>query len=192
MFDSDQLANQRVHVFETKNGRPSDISKELDNLKSPSRSRTKTRPIKFLPIDRINIIIAVAPNPGAFTEVSKWLEKLDIPAKATAGDVTNYVYRVRYGDAQSIGCSIQALYGQLNGYGPQGYGGGGGSIAACMAQNGGFGGGGSFGGLNSLGGMTGGLGGGQYGGGYGQYGGGYGNQYGGGYGANQYGGGYNQ
>lgn len=192
MFDSDQLANQRVHVFETKNGRPSDISKELDNIEKSISLSDKNSPIKFLPIDRINIIIAVAPNPGAFTEVSKWLEKLDIPAKATAGDVTNYVYRVRYGDAQSIGCSIQALYGQLNGYGPQGYGGGGGSIAACMAQNGGFGGGGSFGGLNSLGGMTGGLGGGQYGGGYGQYGGGYGNQYGGGYGANQYGGGYNQ
>lgn len=200
MFDSDQLANQRVRVFETKNGRPSDISKELDNIEKSISLSEKNAPIKFLPIDRINIIIAVAPNPGAFAEVSKWLEKLDIPAKVSAGDITNYVYHVRYGDAQSIGCSIQALYGQLNGYGPQGYGGGGG-VAACMQMSGGFGGGGgSFGGLNSLGGMTGGLGGnqyggGQYGGGYGggyggnQYGGGYG-QYGGGYGGGQYGGGY--
>ena len=32
MFDSDQLANQRVHVFSVKNGRPSDISKELENI----------------------------------------------------------------------------------------------------------------------------------------------------------------
>jgi general secretion pathway protein D len=196
MFDSDQLANQRVRVFETKNGRPSDISKELDNIEKSISLSEKNSPIKFLPIDRLNIIIAVAPNPGAFAEVSKWLEKLDIPAKVSAGDITNYVYHVRYGDAQSIGCSIQALYGQLNGYGPQGggYGGaGGGSIAACMQMSTGFGVGGSFGGLNSLGGITGGLGGNQYGGGYGgnQYGGGYGaNQYGGGYGGNQYGGGY--
>jgi general secretion pathway protein D len=199
MFDSDQLANQRVHVFETKNGRPSDISKELEDIEKSISLSDKNSPIKFLPINRINIIIAVAPNPGAFAEVAKWLEKLDIPAKATAGDIMNYVYHVRYGDAQSIGCSIQALYGQLNGYGSQ-YGGGG-SIATCVAQSGGFNStSGSFGGLNSLGGISGGLGGnqnggyGQYGGGYGQYGGGYGQnggygQYGGGYSPNQYGGG---
>ena len=32
MFDSDQLANQRVHVFEVKNGRPSDLAKELEEI----------------------------------------------------------------------------------------------------------------------------------------------------------------
>ena len=43
MFDSDQLANQRVHVFETKNGRPSDISKELDNIEKSISLSDKTR-----------------------------------------------------------------------------------------------------------------------------------------------------
>ena len=32
MFDSDQLANQRVHVFEVKHGRPSDLAKELEGI----------------------------------------------------------------------------------------------------------------------------------------------------------------
>src|SRR5271170_8294177 len=73
--------------------------------------------VRFLPIDRINTIIAVAPNPGAFVEVEKWLGKLDSPVKVTAGAINNYVYRVRYGDATSIACSIQALYGQLMGFG---------------------------------------------------------------------------
>jgi len=179
MFDSDTLANQRVHVFEVKNGRPSDLSKELEGIVKSISLSDKTSPIKFLPIDRINSIIAVAPNPGAFAEVQKWLDKLDTPVKIAAGSVTDHVYRVRYGDAQSIGCSIQALYGQLAGYGNSG------SIAACA----GYGGFGAYGGAGANGGFGGGMnGGGMYGGGMnggGMYGGGgYGAQgaYGGGYG----------
>src|SRR5262249_41079521 len=97
MFDSDQLANQRVHVFDVKNGRPADLAKQLDSIVKAIAMSEKPAPIKFLPIDRINTIIAVAPNPGAFVEVGKWLEKLDVPVKMTAGAVNNYVYRVRFG-----------------------------------------------------------------------------------------------
>ena len=165
MFDSDQLANQRVRVFEVKYGRPSDLTKELDSIEKSISLSEKNSPIKFLPIDRINTIIAVAPNPGAFVEVEKWLGKLDSPVKATAGAIGNYVYRVRYGDANSIACSIQALYGQLSGYG-----GAQNNIMACMSLNGtgGPGGGAGFGGLGTpLGGVGSGLPGGGYGGGYG-------------------------
>jgi general secretion pathway protein D len=182
LFDSDSLANQRVRIFEVKNGRPSDLAKELDTIAKSISLSEKNAPIKFLAVDRINSIIAVAPNPGAFLEVEKWLARLDIPLKVTAGAVSNYVYRVRYGDAQSIGCSIQALFGQMSGYGGQG------AIAACIAASGGaFGGtgGGAFGG---------GAGGGMYGGGGGPYSGAFGGgQYAGGqYGGGQYGGQYGQ
>ncbi|HYL76940.1 MAG TPA: type II secretion system secretin GspD [Bryobacteraceae bacterium] len=169
LFDSDTLANQRVRVFEVKYGRPSDLSKELDSIAKSISLSEKGSPIKFLPIDRINTIIAVSPNPGSFAEVEKWLAKLDVPVKATAGAVSNYVYRVRYGDAQSIGCSIQALFGQLSGFGGVGS-----SISFCVGmaggQFGGMGGGGGFGGMNGgmngmNGGMYGGMNGGMYGGG---------------------------
>jgi general secretion pathway protein D len=193
MFDSDELANQRVHVFDVKNGRPTDIAKELENIEKSISLSEKNSPIKFLPIDRINTIIAVAPNPGAFVEVEKWLAKLDTPVKATAGEVTNYVYRVRFGDASSIACSVQALYGQLAGAG-----GAQNAIMMCMSMtmSMGMGGGmmpGFTGGLGaSLPGMGGGMyGGGMYGGGMnggGMYGGG---MYGGGMnGASPYGAGY--
>jgi general secretion pathway protein D len=182
LFDSDTLANQRVRVFDVKYGRPTDLSKELDTIAKAISLSEKGSPIKFLPIDRINIIIAVSPNPGSFAEVEKWLAKLDLPIKATAGAIDNHVYRVRYGDAQSIGCSIQALFGQLSGFGGLGS-----SITACVGMAGGPFGGGMFGGG---GGMNGGMGGGMYGGG-GMNGGMYGGMNGGGgmYGGNMYGGG---
>jgi general secretion pathway protein D len=180
MFDSDQIANQRVHVFPVKYGRPTDIAKELENIVKSIALSEKNSPIKFLPIDRINTIIAVAPNPGAFTEVQTWLDKLDIPIKAAAGGIKDYVYRVHYAEASTMACSIQALYGQLSGFGA--YGGPQSSIMACMqssSMNGFGGGGGGYGG------------GGVYGGGGIGYGGGAGGMYGGGggYGGGAYGGG---
>jgi general secretion pathway protein D len=106
-------------------------------------------------------------------EIDKWLKKLDVPASATGG-TSNFVYRVRYGDAIILAAAVNALYhgGDLSQF-------------AFMANSGGMGGmgGGGFGG--------GGRGGGGYGGGgYGGYGGGgYGGYGGGGYGGGGYGGG---
>ena len=83
--------------------------KELDSVfKAYALSEKATR--EFLPVDRINTIIAVAPNPGIFDQVKKWIEKLDIPVKLTAGAVNNYVYRLKYGNAATVAMAIMALY----------------------------------------------------------------------------------
>src|ERR1700682_6200706 len=132
LFDSDTLANQRVRLFEVKNGRPSDMTKELESIVKAVSLTDKNAPIKFLPVDRINTIVAVAPNPGVFIEVEKWIKKLDVEPKITAGASTNYVYRVKYQQAQILGAVISQLYGGYGGGFGGGYGGG---------YGGGFGGG---------------------------------------------------
>src|SRR5207237_5408736 len=131
LSDSHTRANQPVRLFEVTHGQPSDMAKELDNIVKSISLNEKNAPIKFIPVNRINTIIAVAPNPGAFTEVEKWIKKLDVPAKITAGAVDNYVYRVKYGQAPLIACAIMSLYGASmgcammgGGYGMGGYGGG--------------------------------------------------------------------
>ena len=112
LFDSDTFAGQRVRTFEVRNGRPSDITKELDTIfKAYSLSDKSSGAVRFQPIDRINTILAVAPNPGTFAEVEKWIQKLDIPAKVTAGSIDNYVYKLRYGRAEILGSVITQLYG---------------------------------------------------------------------------------
>jgi len=181
MFDSDTFAGQRVRSFEVKNGRPRDIARELEQIfKSYALSPDEAHAaIRFLPIDRINTILAVAPNPGAFTEVEKWLGKLDVPAKIPAGSIQNNVYKLKYGRAEIVGSAI----GQLYGVPVAGLGLGMGGIYGGMPGNSSYP-------AMGLGGLGGGMGGGfGMGGGYGL---GYGGQgqfgYGGGYGANGYGG----
>jgi general secretion pathway protein D len=111
LFDSDQFAGQRVRLFELQNSRPSDLQHELDQVfKAYSLSDKAAGSVKFIPVDRINTIIAVAPNPGIFTQVEGWITKLDIAVSSSAGSVNSYVYRLKYARADTIAMAIMALY----------------------------------------------------------------------------------
>jgi general secretion pathway protein D len=110
LFDSDTFAGQRVRLFTVENSRPTDLVKDLDNVFKAYALSEKGGAVKFIPVDRINTVIGVAPNPGIFSEAEIWIKKLDIPVKITAGAVTNYVYRLRYGRAETMAVAITALY----------------------------------------------------------------------------------
>ena len=180
LFDSDTLASQRVRLLEVKNSRPSDIAKELDNVLKAVTLANKASAVRFLPIDRINILVAIAPNPGVFDQIETWLKKLDIASKVTAGSTENYVYRVKYGRAETIGMAIMQLYMGIHGgfgmgfggygmgmggYGMGGYGMGGGGMGGYGMGGGGMGGYG-MGGYGMGGAAMGGYGMGGYGMGY--------------------------
>jgi general secretion pathway protein D len=110
MFDSDTFAQQRVKLFDVSNSRPTDLAKELDTVFRAYALSDKNAAVKFIPVDRINTIIAVAPNPNIFGQVQTWIEKLDVPVKAAAGTVTNWVYRLKYQRADMIAAAVMALY----------------------------------------------------------------------------------
>jgi general secretion pathway protein D len=65
--------------------------------------------VRFIPVDRINTLIAVAPNPGIFAEVKSWIDKLDIAVKAPAGAASYYQYRLKYGRAETVALAITAV-----------------------------------------------------------------------------------
>lgn len=110
LFDSDTFAGQRVKLFDVTNSRPSDLVKDLDTVFKAYALSDKTSSVKFIPIDRINTLIAVAPNPGIFTQVQDWIEKLDIPVKVTAGATTIWTYRMKYSRAEIVAAAVMALY----------------------------------------------------------------------------------
>ena len=124
MFDSDALAKQRVRVFDIVNSRPSELAKELEQvLQSVSLSKDASS-VKFLPVDRINTLVAIAPNPVAFNVVEEWIKKLDIKVTKAAGKSDTYVYRVKYAQAAYLGMSIMQLYYSMSGLGGGMYGSG--------------------------------------------------------------------
>ncbi|HWF08572.1 MAG TPA: secretin N-terminal domain-containing protein, partial [Bryobacteraceae bacterium] len=153
-------------------GRPSDITKDLDDIfRAYALTGDKGNgAVRFTALNRLNMILAVAPNPGVFAEVEKWLAKLDVPAKVTAGSVDNYVYKLKYERAEILGGVINQLYGGC-GFSSGLYGGmpGNSMYPATGYPGSNFGGGNvGFNGAPAYGGYGGGgYGGGAYGGGYG-------------------------
>jgi general secretion pathway protein D len=174
MFDSESIAGQRVKSYTLTNARPSDVAHDLDTIFKAYAFSEKNSALKFIPIDRIGTIIAVAANPASFKDVSTWIEKLDVPVKLTAGEIEDNVYKLKYGRAEVLGTVIAQLYGasvpgSVNGYGLTRYGGysgnlaGGGNFGNNPSLGGGYGGGGSFGSPNTGGYGVNGLGAGAYG-----------------------------
>ena len=78
LFDSDTFAGERVRLYELHNARPSDLVKELENILKSISLDSKNSTVRFLPVDRIGTLIAVAPNPGVFDTVETWIKKLDV------------------------------------------------------------------------------------------------------------------
>lgn len=164
LFDSDTFAGQRVRLFDVTNSRPSDLAKDLESVFKAYALSDKGASVRFIPVDHINTLIAVAPNPGIFTEVESWIKKLDIPVKVSAGGVNNYAYRLRYGRAETVAAAIMALYtGNVQAL----------LTMAAQANSGMVASGMGYGNM-----MPGGYGGFGGGGGYGGYGGGYPGSYG--------------
>jgi len=106
LFDSDQFAGERIQIYSITNSRPSDLVKELDTVFKAFALSEKSSAVHFLAIDRINTVLAVASNPGAFKEVKNWIDKLDVPVRAPVGAVDNYVYKLKYrrGETLSLNC----------------------------------------------------------------------------------------
>lgn len=110
LFDSDTLAKQRIKMFELTYGKPSEVVKELESVFKGLSLAQRSASVQFLPLDRLNMIIAIGPNPNVFSDVETWLKRLDIPVKAPVGGVENYVYRVKYGRADTIALAVTMLY----------------------------------------------------------------------------------
>ena len=163
LFDSDTFAGERVRLYELHNARPSDLVKELDNILKSISLDSKNSTVRFLAVDRIGTLIAVAPNTGAFDAVETWIKKLDVAVSITSGVIDTYVYHVRYGSAVCLAMAMNQLYAPAGSAGSYGYGGGG------YPQAGPYGGG--YGGAYGGGGF-----GGNQGGAFGGGGGGYGSQ----------------
>jgi general secretion pathway protein D len=176
LFDSDTFAGERVRLYDLHNARPSDLVKELDNIFKSISLDSKTSAVRFLAVDRIGTLIAVAPNPGVFDTVETWIKKLDVAVSSTSGVIDTYVYHVRYGRAECLAMAMNQLYMPAGAAGAYGYGGGGYPGAYGGGGYGGAYGGGGYGGAYSGGGYGGAYGGSQVGGFGGGASGGYGSQ----------------
>jgi general secretion pathway protein D len=108
-FDSPAFAQQRVRLVSVHNNVASALVPELESIFSAYALNAKDSPLRFLPLDRINAILAVAADPSAFDEVEKWVTKLDQPA-APSG-IQTFVYQVQNSEATYLAQLLTRIRG---------------------------------------------------------------------------------
>jgi general secretion pathway protein D len=110
-FDSEALASQRIRLFAIKNNSARALAADLTSIFGAYGMSEKESAIRFLPIDRLNSILAMAPSPSSLDVVQQWIDKLDQPAQVAG--MRNYVYPLQFAKAREIRGLLAQLYGSV-------------------------------------------------------------------------------
>jgi general secretion pathway protein D len=109
MFDIDWMAGMSAGVFTLKNSDVKEVMKELEKLVGDRNTSPLTGILKILPIERMNAILVVSPQPAYLDEVKKWIERLDRSSDAGAG-LQFYVYHLQNTRAERLGPLLQQAF----------------------------------------------------------------------------------
>ncbi len=107
MFDTEIFTNQRARLYQIKNSQAEKIAAELKEIFSAYGLSSTAPAIRFVPIERINSILTVTANPGAYPEVEKWLDKLDQPFQESG--IRNFIYPVENAKAENLAGVLTTL-----------------------------------------------------------------------------------
>lgn len=106
-----------VHVrfYELEDSEAKDLAKELEDLFKAMGIETKKKKaggelVSFIPIERLNIILAVSSMPEIFDKVTEWIKKLDGVREELEEQI--FIYFVENAKAIDIGDIIKELYGE--------------------------------------------------------------------------------
>ena len=114
----DQSIFETMHVkfYELEESEAKDIAKELEDLFAALGLDTKAKKggggevVRFIPIERMNIVLAVSSMAEIFEKVTEWVEKLDGVREDLEEQI--FIYFVENAKALDIGDIIKELYGE--------------------------------------------------------------------------------
>ena len=107
--DSSALEGERVRFFPVQYGLAKDLADDLKAVFAGYALSDKSSAIRFVPIERRNSILVVSPNAGVFSEIEKWIQRLDQPT-ASPGIRTAF-YKAKHGRAIDLQKILNQLYG---------------------------------------------------------------------------------
>ncbi len=77
LFDVDYMAGMSFALLPVKNTSASGLVNELDQLFGASSGTPMAGLVRFIPIDRLNAVMAISPQPQQLEQVQVWMERLD-------------------------------------------------------------------------------------------------------------------
>jgi general secretion pathway protein D len=109
IFDVDQLKGMSVGLYPLNATDPKTMIEELEELIGASESDGLGGMLRFMPIERLNSVLAISPQAEYLEQVQTWIERLD---RAVDGNALNlYVYHVQHGRADHLADVLSQLLG---------------------------------------------------------------------------------
>jgi len=109
MFDIDWMAGMSAGVFTLKNSDVKQVMTELEKIVGDRNVSPITGILKIVPIERMNALLVVTPQPAYLEEVKKWIERLD-RSSDTGGGLQFYVYNLQNTRAERLAPLLQQAF----------------------------------------------------------------------------------
>ena len=109
IFDADVFGDKRVRIYPLEHSRATGLALELGGIFA-GVAAAEASPIRFLPIARLNSVLAIASGEAGFAEVDRWVARLDQAGQNR--EIRNYFVKVQNGDAVEIAKLLQQIYEQ--------------------------------------------------------------------------------
>jgi general secretion pathway protein D len=106
-FDVDWMRGRSVGLFPIQNSSPGPIIAELEKVLDTGESGLSQNIVRFVPVARMNAILAVTSKPALLRTAEKWIHRLDT-ADTTRSSV--HVYRVKYGEAKQMARVLNDIF----------------------------------------------------------------------------------
>lgn len=109
IFDVNFLKGMSMALFQVKNVEAATLIDELQKILGDSPESPTSGLIRFIPIERMNAVLAVTPQPAYLDDLRQWVERLDRSSPQATGNVR--VYRAQNVDALVLAETLGAVFG---------------------------------------------------------------------------------
>jgi general secretion pathway protein D len=107
MFDIDWMSGMSAGVFTLQSADVKTVMQELDKALGDRNTSPLTGILRIIPIERMNALLVISPNPAYIEEAKKWIERLD----SGAGEGARfYVYNLQNQRAERLAPLLQQAF----------------------------------------------------------------------------------
>jgi general secretion pathway protein D len=109
MFDIDWMAGMSAGLFTLKNSDVKTVMTELEKVLGDRNLSPLTGILRIVPIERMNALLVITPQPAYLEEAKKWVERLDRSSE-TGGGLQFYVYNLQNTRAERLAPLLQQAF----------------------------------------------------------------------------------
>ena len=109
MFDINWMTGMSAGVFTLESADVKTVMTELEKALGPPDKSPLAGILRIIPLERMNALLIITPQPEYLDEAKKWIERLDKSSNDATG-VRFYIYRVQNGRAERIAPLLQQAF----------------------------------------------------------------------------------